>query len=114
MKRLVEIRSYKLKAGTAAAFDAAVIGTAIPMLQRWGTQVVGFGPSAHEADTYFLIRAYDNLADLNARQDAFYGSDEWRDGPRQAILSCLETYLNTVLWMTPAAIDDIRTANLHD
>ena len=29
MKRLVEIRSYKLKPGTAEAFHAAVVGSAV-------------------------------------------------------------------------------------
>ena len=47
------------------------------MLERWGTEVVAFGRSPQEADGYFLIRAYADLADLNARQDAFYSSDEW-------------------------------------
>src|SRR6266496_5316316 len=81
MPRLIEVRSYKLKPGAAAAFHAAAVSSAIPLLREWGTEVVAFGPSAHEPDTYFLIRAYANLADLRARQDAFYGSDAWKKGP---------------------------------
>jgi hypothetical protein len=111
MNRLVEIRSYKLKPASAEAFHAAVVGAAVPMLLRWGTEVVAFGPSAHEADTYFLVRAYDDLADLNARQDAFYGSDEWRSGPREEIVSRIESYLSTVLWLSPESIADLRRAN---
>ena len=110
-KRLIEVRSYKLKPGSADAFHAVVVEAAIPMLRAWDTDVVAFGPSAHEADTYFLIRAYADLADLNTRQDAFYGSDAWRQGPRESLISHIESYLNTVLWLSPDAIDDLRRLN---
>ena len=83
MKRLIEIRSYKLKAGEAAAFHDAVLTTVMPML-REAMDVVAHGPSAHEPDTYFLVRAYADLADLEAQQGAFYGSDAWRNYMRRA------------------------------
>jgi hypothetical protein len=108
MKRLVEIRSYKLKAGATSAFHNAFVTAAVPLLREWGTDVVAFGPSPHEADTYYLIRCYASLDDLQARQDAFYGSDAWRKGPRESIVSLIENYLNTVLWLSPASIEDLR------
>ena len=108
MNRLVEIRSYKLKAGQAAAFHALVVEKSLPMLREWGTEVVAFGPSAHEADSYFLIRAYVNLHDLQTRQDAFYGSDQWRNGPRPALLAMIESHLSTVLLLPEQAIDALR------
>jgi len=111
MKRLVEIRSYKLKPGALASFHAAMAGVAVPMLRQWHTDVVAFGPSAHESDTYFLVRAYADLDDLNARQDAFYGSDAWRSGPRESVISLIDTFLNTVLWLSPQAVDDLRRLN---
>jgi hypothetical protein len=110
-KRLIEVRSYKLKPGAAAAFHRAAVASAIPLLREWGTDVVAFGPSAHEPDTYFLIRSYADLADLKARQDAFYGSDAWKNGPRESIVPLVVSYLNTVLWLSPAAIDDLRRHN---
>jgi hypothetical protein len=78
MQRLVEIRAYQLKPGAAAEFHAAVETIALPMLRDWGTDVVAYGPSGHAPDSYYLIRAYTDLDDLNRQQDAFYGSDEWR------------------------------------
>lgn len=110
MKRLIEIRSYKLKAGEAAAFHHAVVNDVMPMLGQ-AMDVVAHGPSAHEVDTYFMIRAFADLADLEAQQNAFYGADAWRHGPREAIVSRIETYLNTVLWLSPEAIDDMRRLN---
>ncbi|WP_280151037.1 NIPSNAP family protein [Piscinibacter sp. XHJ-5] len=111
MKLLVEIRSYKLKPGSAAQFHDAVVSTVIPLLRSWNTDVVAHGPSAHEPDTYFLVRAYADLDDLHAQQDAFYGSDAWRQGPRESIISLIETYLNTVLWLSPESIEDLRRSN---
>ena len=110
MKRLIEIRAYKLKPAAVQAFHAAVVSSALPMLVRWGTDVVAFGPG-HEPDSYFLVRAYDDLADLNSCQDAFYGSDEWRDGPREAIVSHIESYVSTILHLSSESVEDLRRSN---
>ena len=110
-KRLIEVRSYKLKPGSLAAFHTAASGSAVPLLKKWGMEVVAFGPSPHEPDTYFLIRAYADLGERNAQQDAFYGSDAWKNGPRASIVPLVESYLNTLVWLSPTAIDDLRTLN---
>lgn len=57
------------------------------------------------------MRAYADLADLEAQQAAFYGSDAWRKGPRDTIVPRIESYLNTVLWLSPDAVDDLRRQN---
>ena len=110
-KRLIEIRAYKLKPGALAEFDRLIAGTALPMLHAAGMDVVACGASAHEADTYYLIRAYADLADLNAQQDAFYGSDAWRKGPREAVLACIDHFLNTVVWLSREGVEDLRRSN---
>ena len=67
------------------------------MLERWGVDVVAFGPSLDDEDRYVLIRRYASLDDLRASQDAFYGSDEWKEGPREAIVSLIESDLSVVM-----------------
>ena len=108
MNRLVEIRSYKLNAGRRAAFHALVVTRSLPLLRARNMEVVAYGPSLDDPDGYFLIRAYDDLEDLNASQKAFYSSDEWRNGPRQSIIDSIESDWNAVLWMTREAVDAIR------
>jgi len=110
-KRLIEVRAYKLKPGADTEFDRLISTVALPMLHAVNMDVVASGPSAHEAGTYFLIRAYADLADLNAQQDAFYGSDAWRQGPREAVLACIDHFLNTVLWLSPEGVEDLRRSN---
>jgi uncharacterized protein YndB with AHSA1/START domain len=107
-KRLVEVRSYRLKPGTLEAFDRVVREQAAPMLREWQTDVVAHGPTAGEPDGYTLLRSYRDLADRQARQDAFYGSPGWRQGPREAVIGAIDTYLSSTLWMSPAAIDELR------
>ncbi|WP_242111974.1 NIPSNAP family protein [Luteimonas aquatica] len=109
--RLLEIRTYRLKPGTAAGFHAAMHGEAVPMLRQAGTDVVAYGRSDHEEETYFLIRAYADRAALEAEQARFYAAPAWRQGPREALVSRIETYLNTLLWASPQAIDSLRAAN---
>ena len=70
------------------------------MLERSGVDVVAFGPSLDDDDLYFLIRGYASVAELRRSQDAFYGSAEWRDGPREAIVSLIESDTSVVI---PAA-----------
>ncbi|MDI9240311.1 NIPSNAP family protein [Lysobacter sp. LF1] len=111
MQRLVQIRSYQLQPGMRTPFHRAFIEQAMPMLRDCHHDVVAHGPSPHQDDAYFLIRAYDDLADLNARQDAFYGSAQWRQGPREAVLAMIRTYLDTVLWLSPDAVEDLRRRN---
>jgi hypothetical protein len=109
VKRLLEIRSYNLKPGKLDDFHRLVTEQSVPMLRRWGVDLVAYGPSPHDPDSYFLMRAYADDADRQASQDAFYGSDEWRSGPRQAILDCIESDATISLELDTAIIDGLRS-----
>lgn len=108
MDHAVEFRSYALKPGARVDFDRLVRQQALPMLQRWSVDVVACGPSAHDEDSYYLIRAYDGLAERAASQDAFYGSDEWRNGPREAILALIDHFTSVVLMLDDVALSALR------
>ena len=106
--RLVEIRSYRLHPGMRAEFARLFRDEALPMLDRHRMDVVAFGGSPDDPNAAFLIRAFDDLADREAREEAFYGSTEWRSGPREAILACIDTYVDAVLTIDDATIDGLR------
>lgn len=97
MPAVFEIRTYALKPGTGPEFHRLVQEESIPMLERWGVKVIAFGPSLDDDDAYHLIRAYESLDERRRSQDAFYGSDEWRQGPREAIVSLIESSISVVL-----------------
>jgi hypothetical protein len=94
---VVEIRSYTLLPGTRAAFHQLVVEKSLPMLQRWKIGVGGYGPSLQEDSSYYLIRVYTGLEERQRTEDAFYGSDEWKKGPREAILSKIIHYTTVIL-----------------
>jgi hypothetical protein len=108
MEYAVESRSYALRPGTRTGFDRLMREQALPMLQRWDVDVVACGPSPHDEDSYYLIRAYAGLAEREASQDAFYGSDEWRNGPRESILALIGHFTSVVLMLDEAALAALR------
>jgi hypothetical protein len=108
MRQFVEIRSYNLKPGTRDDFHRLMLEHSLPMLKRWNVDVVACGPSIHDDDSYYLIRAYTSLAERQESQDAFYGSAEWRQGPREAVLAPIESYTSVVIVMDDVAIQGLR------
>jgi hypothetical protein len=108
MKKHVEIRSYNLKAGSRDEFHRLVREASIPMLERWGVDVVAYGPSPHDEISYYLIRAYDSLEHRRSSQAAFYGSAEWCEGPRDKIVPLIESYTSIVLEIEAGLVDRLR------
>ena len=108
MNHFVEIRSYNLKPGTRQEFHRLFLEEAFPMLQRWKVDVVAYGPSLHDTDSYFLMRRYDSLSQREESENVFYGSDEWRQGPREAIIALIESYTEIVLELDDATLRGLR------
>ena len=106
---VVEIRSYNLKPGTRAQFQALFERDALPMLKRWQVDVVAYGPSLHDQDSWFLMRGFRSVEARQASEDAFYGSHEWTAGPRAAILSGIVSYATTVMTVDEATLRGLRT-----
>ena len=111
MPRLIEIRTYRLLPGTIDAFHQAVHTKAVPMLVVKGMDVVAYGRSDHEEETYFLMRSYDSREALEIQQEAFYGSNDWQLGPRSELVDRIETYMNTLIWVSDSALASIRDLN---
>jgi Domain of unknown function (DUF4440)/NIPSNAP len=101
---VIEIRTYTLKPGTRDSFHKLLVEQSIPMAKRWGFNILGYGPSLQEDSSYYLIRAYRNLEERQKQEDAFYGSDEWKKGPREAIVSRI-IYYTTVIFPADSIIN---------
>jgi len=93
---VVEIRSYNLQPGTRDAFHKRFVEKALPMLHRFKVDVVAYGPSLADADSYFLIRSFPSVEARQKSEDAFYGSDEWKQGIREATLADIVNYTTIV------------------
>jgi len=106
--RVVEIRSYNLKPGTRERFHQRFLSEALPMLERFEVDVVGYGPSLHDADSYYLMRSFASIEERERSEDAFYGSEEWRLGPREAVLADIDSYTTVVVRLDDATLAGLR------
>ena len=106
--RTVEVRSYNLKPGKHEQFRQLFHNQAYPMLKRAGIDVIAFGPSLHDENSWFLMRSFPSIGARQASEDAFYGSREWREGPRAAVLDCIESYATVVVELDDRTIQALR------
>ena len=108
MNHLIEIRSLNLKPGMRNEFQRLYIEEALPLLKRWNFEVVAHGPSLHDENSYCVIRRFDSLAQREQSEDAYYASDDWRQGPREAILALIENYVDIVLELEQVTVQGLR------
>ena len=107
---ILEIRTYQLLPGTRDEYDRLFREEAVPLLRQFEIDVVGAGPSMDGPNGYVLVRAFDDLADRERREERFYSSAEWRQGPREAVIARIEVYVDAVLEVAPDIVDTRRAA----
>jgi len=104
---ILEIRTYRLLPGTRDEFVRVMREEASPLLAKHGLTVVDSGPSLADEDGHeeaYLIRAFPSLAARDELEEEFYGSDEWLQGPREAVVSRIESYHTIVIEVPEAAV----------
>ena len=107
-QKIVEIRTYNLKENSRDAFHQLFEQKALPMLKKWGIKVVGNAPSLHDKTTYVLMREYESIEHMQKSEDAFYSSEEWRKGPREATLALIENYTTLVINANDDLVAELR------
>ena len=70
MKHFIEIRSYTLKPGARAEFHRLFLEEALPLLKHWNVDVVAYGPSLHDENSYYLMRHFASLVLRQRRVEA--------------------------------------------
>lgn len=108
MTNFIEIRSYNLKAGTRDEFHRLFLEESMPLLKRWNMDVVAHGPSLHDENSYYLMRRFESMAHRDESENAFYGSDAWRQGPREAIIALIENYTEIILELDDVTVKGLR------
>ncbi|NOT94360.1 NIPSNAP family protein [Ferruginibacter sp.] len=94
---ITELRVYKLKKGRGAEFLKVFTEQSLPMLKRWDINLVAYGISLIDEESFHLIRNYKSIEERKESQDAFYSSEEWINGPEKQIMDCIETYNTSVI-----------------
>jgi len=114
MEPVVEIRSYNLKPGTRQQFQTIFIEQALPLLSKWKMEVVAYGPSLHDENSFFLVRAYTNLNHRQQSQGAFYNSEDWVEGPREAALALIDNYTTIVVPSKNIMVNNANTVKTEN
>jgi hypothetical protein len=107
---IIEIRTYRLLPGTRDEYDGLFREAALPLLRRFGIDVVGAGPSLDDPNGYLLIRSFADLAARELLEERFYSSPEWREGPREAVVEKIEVFTDAVLEVDAPTIEGLRRA----
>jgi hypothetical protein len=97
---VLDLRTYRLVPGGGEEFDRLFRERALPMLQRYRIDVVGYGPSLDDGDVYYLVRAFPSAAVRDEELGAFYGGAEWRDNLRESVLALIESHHTLLLELT--------------
>src|SRR5262249_25506920 len=108
MEMFTEIRSLNIKPGSRAEFHRLYLDKALPLLKRWKMDVVAFGPSPDDENSYYVIRAFESLEHRQVSEDAYYGSSDWREGPREEMLALIESYVDVVIEMEEDTVNALH------
>jgi len=96
-QEVFEILTLDIKAGRRDEFHNVYVTQSVPLLKKWNFNVVAYGPSLHDANSYYVIRRFKSLEDREKSEDAFYGSDDWKSGPRDVIMGLVEHFAYAVV-----------------
>nr|CAH8249925.1 Uncharacterised protein [Enterobacter ludwigii]CAH8250495.1 Uncharacterised protein [Escherichia coli] len=108
MSRTVEILQYTLHSGSGDSFHRIMRDISVPLHQRHGTDVVWSAQSLHDPDCYILVRAFDSPERMSAVPGAFYAGDDWRSGPREDIIRCIDSCIKTVIRLPAESVEKLR------
>lgn len=106
--RVLELRIFRLHHGQRDEFVTRFREHLLPMQKSHGIEVVTWGPSFHDQDSFLLVRAYASIEARQAALDAMFGSTEWLMDQEEAVLGMIESYNTSVVEADEKLIEAIR------
>ena len=96
-QKVFEILTLDIKPGRRDEFHKVYVTQSVPLLKKWKFDLVAYGPSLHDANSYYVIRRFKSLEDREKSEEAFYSSDDWKSGPRDAIMGLVDHFAYAVV-----------------
>ncbi|WP_312994788.1 hypothetical protein [Chryseobacterium flavum] len=106
--KIIEILQYTLKKGTGEEFHQIMKEVSVPLHIHNGIDVVSYGNSLHDSDCYYLIRSFDDEESMATALENFYSGNDWKNGPREDIISRIGESMKSVLAVSQDAIEKLR------
>jgi len=89
--RVLELRIFRVHHGRRAEFIARFEEELVPMLKRHGVEPIHYGPSLHDQDSFFLIRAWPSVEARQAGLDSMFGGAEWLMNQEEQVLGMIDS-----------------------
>ena len=89
---IIEMRTYKTKPGRRAEFLEIFRSKSIPAHKEIGMKILGPFLSVEDADTFFFMRGFPDLASREPMKGKFYEGELWKGELESVLLPMLEKY----------------------
>lgn len=106
--KTIEILQYTLKKDSGEEFHQIMREISVPLHIHNGIDVVSYGNSLHDLDCYYLIRSFDNEDSMRVVLEDFYASSDWKNGPREDIITRIEASMKSVMMLSEDAVEKLR------
>lgn len=101
---IVEMRTYKVKAGSRPAILEALKGPTFAELKRIGVKCAGPWASTEDEQKIFWMRGFPDAAARQTMTNAFYGGSVWSGSLAGIFMPVLEKYDVVAVEMDESAV----------
>jgi hypothetical protein len=95
--QVLEVKIVRIHHGQRDAYHDYMREGLARVYEAQGLRYIYYGPSLHDEDSYFVIRAHPSVADRAERLDAVYGSQDWLMNHEEKVLAMVES-MDTALF----------------
>ena len=89
---IIEMRTYKTKPGKRAEFVEIFRSRSVPAHAEIGMTILGPFLSVEDADTFFFMRGFPDLASREPMKAKFYEGELWKRELENILMPMLEKY----------------------
>jgi len=89
---VVEMRTYKIKPGRRSEFLEIFRTKSVPAHAEIGMKILGPFLSVEDADTFFFMRGFPDLASREPMKARFYEGDLWKSELESVLMPMIEKY----------------------
>jgi len=89
---IIEMRTYKTKAGCRSRFLEIFRSKSIPAHREIGMKILGPLLSVEDPDTFFFMRGFPDLRSREPMKAKFYEGELWKSELENVLMPMLETY----------------------
>ena len=89
---IIEMRTYKTKPGLRAKFLEIFHTRSIPAHAEIGMKILGPFLSVEDADTFFFMRGFPDMASREPMKAKFYEGELWKGELENVVMPMLEKF----------------------